>query len=116
MENTEFEWDRNCLLLVHTVTIVPPLTDKGIIRELIIKIKNGRTTVPSGLVQKMVKTAGEAEVDMIDGLVNQTIIEELIPAEWKLINVVNCNEEKGNGLKRGDFRGLKLIDQILKVT
>lgn len=104
------------MLQVHTVTSVPPLTDKDIIRESIIKIKNGRTTVPSDLVQKMVKTVEEAEADMINDLVNPTIIEELIPAEWKLINIFYCNEEKGNGLERGDFRGLKLIDQILKVT
>ena len=63
-----------------------------------------------------IKAAGEAEVDMITDLVNQSIIEELIPAEWKLSNVVNCNKEKGNAIERGDYRGLKLIGQILMVT
>ena len=68
------------------------------------------------MVMESIKAAGEAEVDMITDLVNQSIIEELIPAEWKLSNVVNCNKEKGNAIERGDYRGLKLIGQILMVT
>ena len=68
------------------------------------------------MVMESIKAAGEAEVDMITDLVNQSIIEELIPAEWKLSNVVNCNMEKANALERGDYRGLKLIGQILMVT
>ena len=70
--------DRNSLSQVDTVTSVPPLTDKGMVRESIIKIKNGNTAVLSGIVPEMVKAAGEAEVDIITDLVNQTIIEGLL--------------------------------------
>lgn len=53
LKNTEFAWDRNSLSQVDTVTGVPPLTVKDMVRESIIKTENGKTTIPSGLVPEM---------------------------------------------------------------
>ena len=41
------------------------------VRELSIKMKNGKAARPSGVVSEMVKASGEAGVDIIKDLGNQ---------------------------------------------
>ena len=66
----------------------------------------------------MVKAAGEAGLGMITGLVNQIIVEGVIPAERELSSIVNCCcKRKRDCLERGNCsRGMKLTDQILKIA
>ena len=52
-------------------------------------MNNEKAAGPTGVISKMVKAAGEAGVDMITDLVNQTIVG-VIPAEWELNTIVNC--------------------------
>ena len=48
----------------------------------------------SSLVSEMVKTKGEAWVDMITDLVNQILVKGVIPAERELSTIVNCLKGK----------------------
>ena len=87
------------------------------LKESIIKIKIGKSSEPLGVVSEMVKIAREAGVDVITDLVYQIIVKEVIPAEWELLyTVVHCCKGKCGFLERGDYRGLKLTDQILKIA
>ena len=78
-------------------------------------MKNGKAARLSGVVLKIVKVAGEAEVDIINDLVKQIRVG-VIPVEWKLSTTVNWYKGKGVVLERGNYRGMKLTDQILKVA
>ena len=60
---------------------MPHLIENAMVKESISKIKNGKAGGPLGVVQEMVKTTGEAGVDMIIDLVNKTIVEGVIPVE-----------------------------------
>ena len=71
--NTACSWDRNSLSEADTVNSVARLIDKDMVRESISQMKNGKTVRPSIVVSEMVKAVGEAEDDMITGLVNQII-------------------------------------------
>lgn len=42
------------------------------------------------------------------------MVEGVNPVTWKLHTVVNCYNGKGDSLKRGNYRGLKLTDHVLK--
>ena len=113
----EFAWDRNSLSQVDSVSCVPCLIGKGMVRESVSKIKNGKFAGPSrGFVSEMVKAAGEARVHMIADLVNHIIVEGVIPAEWELSIILNCYKGKGDSLERGNHRGLELAYQILKIV
>ena len=79
--NTEFSWDRNSLCQVVTVSSLPFLIDKVMIRGTTSKMKNGKSAGLSGVVSEMVKSAGETGVDILTDLINQTILEGVIPAE-----------------------------------
>ena len=53
-------------------------------------MRNGKAAGPSGVLSEMVKATGKAGVGMITDLLNQIVIEGVIPAEWKLRTVINC--------------------------
>ena len=78
--NTEFAWDRNSSSVTDKVSEAPSLIDRDLIRESISKMMNGKAAGSSGVESEMVEAAGEAGVDIITDLVNQSI-EEVIPAE-----------------------------------
>ena len=59
--------------------------------------------------------SAEQQVDKITDLVNQITVA-VLPAKWRLSTIVNCYKGKGDGFKRGNCRGMKLTDQILKVV
>ena len=65
---------------------------------------------------EMVKAAEEAGVYMITDVVNQIIVEGIVPAEWELSTIVNFYKEKGDAVERGNHQGLKLTDHILKIA
>ena len=69
------------------------------------KMKNGMAVGPSGLVLEIVKAAG-----------TQFIVERDIPAEWELSTIVSCCKRNRVALERGNYRGLRLTDWILKIT
>ena len=71
--NTACAWDRNSLSEADTVNGVARLIGKDMVKESISQMKNGKTVRPSIVVSEMVKAVGEAEDDMITGLVNQII-------------------------------------------
>ena len=86
------------------------------VRESISKMKNGKAAKPPDVVPEMVKAAGRARVDILTDLVNHIIVEGAILDEWELSTIVNCYMRKGDSLGKGNYRGLKLTDQILKIA
>ena len=96
--------------LKQIVSGIPCLIEKAMVHESISKLRNGKAAGPSGVVSEMARTGGEAGVDMITDLVNPTIVG-VIPAEWELNTIVNCDAGKGDFLERGKYRGMKLIAQ-----
>ena len=99
----------------NTVSGVPRLINKDIARKPISKMKNGESAGPLSLVSKMLKTAGDSGVNMIRDLVNQITLG-VIHAEWQFTTIVNYYKGKGDPLERGNYRGLKITDHILKIA
>ena len=51
----------------------------------------------------------------ITHLINCIIADNKIPDDWCLSYIINCYKGKGDALLRGNYRGLKLLDQVMKV-
>ncbi|KAI8481620.1 hypothetical protein Bbelb_406210 [Branchiostoma belcheri] len=64
----------------------------------------------------MLQAGAEFMADQIASLTNAIIKEERIPNDWNLSYIINCYKGKGDPLERGNYRGLKLLDQVLKVV
>ena len=65
---------------------------------------------------EMVKVAEKATVDIIFDLVNQIIVECLIPEELELSTIVNRYKGKIDCLERVNYSGLKLTNQTLNIA
>ena len=76
---------------------------------------SGKAARPSGIVAEMLKPVGEAGAVEVRDLIEDIISEGCIPTDWQESFIVNLNKGKGDALNRGNYRGLKLIEQVMKV-
>ena len=44
------------------------------------------------------------------------MLEEVISAEWELSTIVNCYKGKRDSFEKGNYKDLKLIDQVQKIA
>ena len=75
----------------------------------------GKAAGPSGIVAEMLKPVGEAGAVEVRDLIEDIISEGCIPTDWQESFIVNQYKGKGDALNRGNYRGLKLIEQAMKV-
>ena len=46
---------------------------------------------------------------------NLIIYEKNIPEDWKDSFIINCYKGKGDATDRGNYRGLKLLEHVMKI-
>ena len=63
----------------------------------------------------MLKPLGEAGVAEVRDLIEDIMSAGCIPTDWQESYIVNLYKGKGDALNRGNYRGLKLIEQTMKV-
>ena len=85
------------------------------VRKAIPKMKCGKSSGPSGIVIEMIKAAGVPFVHELTVLMNNIIYEGVVPTDWHLPFIINLFKGKGDALIRGNYRGLKLQEQAMKV-
>ena len=85
------------------------------ITKAIARMASGKAAGPSGIVTEMLKLVREAGAEEVCDLVENIISEGCIPTDWQESFIVNLYKGKGDALNRGNYRGLKLIEQVMKV-
>ena len=85
------------------------------VRKAINKMILWKVAGPSGIVAEMLKAAGSSGASMIRDLIEDIIFENRISSEWQESHIVSVYKGKGDALNRSNCRGLKLIDQVMKV-
>ena len=78
-------------------------------------MKTGKAAGPSGIVIEMIRSAGKEIIKSITNLANKIIKEDRIPSDWNLSYIVKLYKGKGDALSRDNYRGLKLLDQVMKI-
>ena len=114
--NVEFDWDRESLQDQPPVQGPPINITVEMVAVALQKMKKGKAAGPSGITVEMILAAGDSLLVAITHLANRIIYESVIPEDWDLSYIVNCFKGKGDSLERGNFRGLKLIEQVLKIV
>ena len=114
--NVEFSWDKANLPDETPVEGPPIVITVEMVAKALKKMKKGKAPGPSGIIVEMILAAGDELLASIAHLTNRIICESTIPEDWDLSYIVNCFKGKGDALERGNFRGLKLIDQVLKIV
>ena len=113
--NVEFDWDPDHL------SNKPPLKGPPIpitiymVKKAISKIKSGKAAGPSGIVVEMIKAAGDTGATMIRDLATAIIRDGKVPTDWEQSFIVCLYKGKGGALDKGNYRGLKLTEQAMKI-
>ncbi len=71
---------------------------------------------PSGVAAEMLRASAEDCAGFVAKLTSCMIREGKIPSEWTESYIINCYKGKGDALDVGNYRGLKLLDHVMKVT
>ena len=94
----------------------PPLpVTKDLVRKALIKMKCGKAAGPSGIIAMMLKAAGEVGIELLTELTEVVFCNGVIPTDWQESFILNLYKGKGDALERGNYRGLKLTDQVMKL-
>ena len=113
--NIEFPWRPEDLSTEPPVEGPSERITHKMISEAVRKMSLGKAAGPSGIVAEMLKPCGNTGIRLIRDLIEAIIREGHIPSEWEESYIVSLYKGKGDALERGNYRGLKLIDQVLKV-
>ena len=70
---------------------------------------------PSGIVVEMIKAAGDTGATMIRDLATAISRDGKVPTDWEESFIVCLYKGKGDALDRGNYRGLKLTEQAMKI-
>ena len=113
--NVEFMWNSDSFSDLNP-KIGPPLyITEEMISKAIAKMKTGKAAGPSGIVIEMIRSAGKEIIKSITNLADRIIKEGCIPSDWNLSYIVSLCKGKGDALSRHSYRGLKLLDQVMKI-
>ena len=113
--NVEFSWDEGALPDAPPVEgPPPPITDEKVTKALA-KMKSGKAAGPSGIIVEMLKAAGSKGIVFLRELTKSVVKHGKIPEDWEMGFILNLYKGKGDALNRGNYRGLKLTEHVMKV-
>ena len=113
--NAEFDWDPNHLSDESPVEGPPIPITIDMVKKAISQMKAGKAPGPSGIVVEMIRAAGDIGASMIRDLAAAIIRDGKVPSDWEQSFIVCLYKGKGDALERGNYRGLKLTEQVMKV-
>ena len=113
--NAEFDWDPNHLSDESPVEGPPIPITIDMVKKAISQMKVGKAPGPSGIVVEMIRAAGDTGASMIPDLAAAIIRDGKVPSDWEQSFIVCLYKGKGDALERGNYRGLKLTEQVTKV-
>ena len=113
--NAEFDWNPNHLSDESPVGGSPIPITIDMVKKAISQMKAGKAPGPSGTVVEMIRAAGDMGASMVRDLAAAIIRDGKVPSDWEQSFIVCLYKGKGDALERGNYRGLKLTEQVMKV-
>ena len=79
------------------------------------QMKVGKALGPLGILVEMIRAASDMGTSMIHDLAAAIIHDGKVPSDWEQSVIVCLYKGKGDVLERGNYHGLKLTEQVMKV-
>ena len=79
-------------------------------------MKSGKAPGPSGIIAEMMIAGGVECITLLRILTEAIFTHGTVPKDWEESYILNLYKGKGEALDRGNYRGLKLTDQVMKVV
>ena len=113
--NVEFDWDPDHLSNEPPFEGPPIPITIDLVNKAISKMKSGKPAGPSGIVVEMIKAAGDTCATMIRDLATAIIRDGKVLIDWEQSFIVCLYKGEGDALNRGNYRGIKLTGQAVKI-
>ena len=113
--NVEFPWDEGTLPDAPPVEGPPPPITNEMVTKALAKMKSGKAAGPSGIIVEMLKASGIKGIVFLRELTKSVVKHGKIPEDWEMSFILNLYKGKGDALNRGNYRGLKLTEHVMKV-
>ena len=113
--NVQFDWDPDHLSYQPPVEGPPIPITIDMVKKAISQMKAGKAPGPSGIVLEMIRAAGDMAASMIRDLAVAIICDGKVPSDWEQSFIVCLYKGKGDALERGNYPGLKLTEQVMKI-
>ena len=97
------------------ITPLPIPITIDMVKKAISKMKLGKAAGLSVTVVEMIKAAGDTGATMICNLAIPIIYDGKVPTDWEQSFIVCLYKGKGDALDRGNYRGLRLTEQAMKM-
>ena len=108
-------WNSDSFPVLNPKIGLPLYMTEEMISKAIAKMKTGKAAGPSGIAIELIRSAGKEIIKFITNLADRIIKEGCIPSDWNLSYIVSLYNGKGDALSRDSYRGLKLLDQVMKI-
>ena len=112
--NVEFDWDPDHLSNEPPVEGPPIPITTDMVKKAISQMKAGKAPGLSGIVV-MIQAAGYTGSSLIRDLAAAIICDGKVPYDWEQSFIVCLYKGKGDALERGNYSGLKMTEQVMKV-
>ena len=109
--NVEFDWDPDHLSYQSPVEGPPIPITIDMVKKAISQMKAGKAPGPSGIVVEMIRAAGDMGRDLAVAIIR----DGKVPSDWEQSFIVCLYKGKGDALERGNYHGLKLTEQVMKI-
>ena len=113
--NVEFDWDPDHLSYQPPVEGLPIPITIDMVKKAVSQMKAGKAPGPSGIVVEMIPAAGDMVASMIRDLAVAIICDGKVPSDWEQSFIVCLYKGKVDTLERGNCRGPKLTEQVMKI-
>ena len=113
--NEEFEWNKDGLTAVDKVCGPAEIISCSEVKSAITKTKSDKVAGLSGVIAQMSRASGDVGVQWVTDLCNKIVQEGKIPSDWRKSWTVKVYKGKGDALECGSYRGIKLLDHVMKV-
>ena len=113
--NVEFDWHPDHLSFQPPMECLPIPITIDMVKKAISQMKAGKAPGLSGIVVKMIQAADDMGASMIRDLAAAIIRDGKVPSDWEPRFIVCLYKGKEDALERGNYRSLKLTEQVMKV-
>ena len=113
--NIEFDWDPDYLSDEPPVEGPPIPITTDMIKKAMPQMMAGKAPGSSGIAVEMIQAASDTGASMTCGLTATIICHGKVPSDWEQSFTVCLYKGKGDALEWGNYRGLKLTEQVMKV-
>ena len=112
--NEKFDWNKESLALNNSTIGQRSEIEVHTVRRVLGRMKCGKASGSFGVVAEILQASGEVGINRMTDFFNGILDEYKIPEEWNTSVILNCFKKKGEATDRGNYRGLKLLEHLMK--